>query len=379
MAKKILIFSHAYYPRHVGGAEVAVKEITDRISPEDIVFHMVTLRLAPGLSDTEKIGNVLVHRVGFGNSNIWNKFWFQFAAAFRAASLYRTHSYDAVWAMMAHSSGVPAAIFKLFHPNVPYVLTLQEGDPPEYIERRMLPLWPFFSRAFTSANVVTAISTFLGRWARIRGFGGELFIVPNGVDAEGFSGVPIAHDGVVLITTSRLVHKNALDDVIKALVLLPAHIRFLILGTGPDEAKLKNLAHTLHVEHRVEFLGHVDREVMPAYMHASDIFIRPSRSEGMGISFVEAMAVGIPVIATQEGGISDFLFDAKRNPDKPTTGWAVDKDSPEGIADAVKDILARPEQVKKVVETARALALKDYNWNFLAHDMQKAFTVAFSK
>ncbi|HEY4520137.1 MAG TPA: glycosyltransferase family 4 protein [Candidatus Paceibacterota bacterium] len=379
MAKKILIFSHAYYPKHVGGAEVAVKEITDRISPNDVTFHMVTLSLAPNLARVEKIGNVLVHRVGFGNSHIWNKFWFQFAAAYRALVLHRMHGYDATWAMMAHSSGVPAAIFKLFHPSVPYVLTLQEGDPPEYIERRMLPLWPFFSRGFTSANGVTAISTFLGRWARRRGFKGTLSIVPNGVDAESFSGVPIAHDGVVLITTSRLVHKNAIDDVIKALPLLPENVRFLILGTGTDEAMLKNLARALRVEHRVEFVGYVDRVAMPAYMHNADIFIRASRSEGMGISFVEAMAAGIPVIATQEGGISDFLFDAKRNPDKPTTGWAVDRDSPEQIARAVKDILAHPEQVKKVVETARTLARKDYSWDTIARDMYRAFTVACQK
>ena len=55
------------------------------------------------------------------------------------------------------------------------------------------------------------------------------------------------------------------------------------------------------------------------------------------------MAAGLPVIATQEGGIADFLFDAVRNPDKETTGWAVDKDSPEQIAEAVREIVASRE------------------------------------
>ena len=63
--KKILIFSLAYYPHHIGGAEVAIKEITDRITPEDIEFHMVTLRFDSTLPKVEKIGNVLVHRIGF--------------------------------------------------------------------------------------------------------------------------------------------------------------------------------------------------------------------------------------------------------------------------------------------------------------------------
>ncbi|MBV9349122.1 MAG: glycosyltransferase family 4 protein, partial [Patescibacteria group bacterium] len=106
------------------------------------------------------------------------------------------------------------------------------------------------------------------------------------------------------------------------------------------------------------------------YLAISDIFIRPSRSEGMGNSFIEAFAAGIPVIATQEGGLADFLYDAKRNPDKPTTGWAVRKDSPEDIARAVNDILSHPEEVERIKENARALAVANYDWNNVAKKMQ---------
>ena len=79
----------------------------------------------------------------------------------------------------------------------------------------------------------------------------------------------------------------------------------------------------------------------------------PSRSEGQGISFASTMVAGLPIVGTQEGGIADFLFDARRNPGHATTGWAVDKDNPEQIADAVKAILADPKQAQKVVATAK--------------------------
>jgi len=69
MPKKILIFSLAYYPKHVGGAEVALKEITDRIDPAHIEFHMVTNRFDSTLPKTEKVGNVLVHRIGITTKN----------------------------------------------------------------------------------------------------------------------------------------------------------------------------------------------------------------------------------------------------------------------------------------------------------------------
>jgi len=63
--RRILIFSLVYYPRFIGGAEIAIKEITDRISPDDIEFDMITLRLDSRLPKEERIGNVNVYRVGW--------------------------------------------------------------------------------------------------------------------------------------------------------------------------------------------------------------------------------------------------------------------------------------------------------------------------
>ena len=400
--KKVLIFSLAYYPKHVGGAEVAIKEITDRIDKSDIEFHMVTLRFDSTLPKVEKVGNVLVHRIGFTTKNPQmadlrsfplhlNKILFQFLAAWKASRLHKKYKYDAIWAMMAHSCGVPAGIFKTFNTNIPYILTLQEGDPPEYIERKMALLKPLFRRGFTKADIIQTISTFLSKWARDMEFNGPIEIIPNAVNTSHFSQNYSEEDiktvkseigkkekDVYIVTTSRLVHKNAVDDVISALPKLPKNVKFLIFGTGPDEKMLRALAKKEEVEKRVIFYGQIDRNVMPKYLKACDIFIRPSRSEGMGISFVEAFAAELPVIATQEGGISDFLFDEKRNPDKEATGWAVDKDSPEQIRDAVQDIIDHPEKVAKVIKNAKELAFSKYDWNIIAKDMKtKVFNKVF--
>jgi glycosyltransferase involved in cell wall biosynthesis len=176
------------------------------------------------------------------------------------------------------------------------------------------------------------------------------------------------------------VHKNAIDDVIAALKLLPQNVKFVILGTGPLETKLKELARSSHLDARTLFLGHIDHKDMPKYLQASDIYIRPSRSEGMGASFIEAFAAGLPVIATQEGGLSDILFDEKRNPDQPITGWAVNRDSPEQIAKAVEEIMSRREKVAAVVATAKEMAIEKYDWNVIARQMQeKAFLPLLEK
>lgn len=394
MKKKILIFSLAYYPKHIGGAEVAIKEITDRISPEQYEFHLVCNRYDSTLPKHEQIGNVLIHRIGFTQHNPTigdlrklplqlNKLTYQWWAFWVAKKLHKKYQYDGIWAMMAHSCGVPAGKFKKTFPDVRYVLTLQEGDPPAYIQKKMRLFGRAFTDAFTEADIVQVISTFLGVWAKAKGFKGEPLLIPNAVNTKHFTqpysstelqtlrnelGVTVKD--VLLVTTSRLVHKNGLDDVITALTLLPEQVKFVIFGIGPDEYKLKNLAQKNGVMDRVLFRGEISHDVMPKYLKASDIFIRPSRSEGMGNSFVEAMAAGLPVIATQEGGIADFLFDETRNPDQGTTGWAVDVNHPEQIATAVKDIMNRPEKVVEVTARAQTMAIEKYDWDLIAQRMQ---------
>jgi len=221
------------------------------------------------------------------------------------------------------------------------------------------------------------------QWGKRMGASGTTEVIPNAVDTSHFTQeysteeLQSAKDelgkkpgDVFLVTTSRLVHKNGIDDVVWAMSELPSNVHFVVYGTGPDEEKLEDIASTLGVAGRVHMLGHIDHSIMPKYLKACDIFIRPSRSEGMGNSFVEAMAAGLPVIATQEGGIADFLFDAKRNPGHLTTGWAVDADTSEQIVEAVKDIIANPEQVQKVATQAKEMVLEKYDWNLIAQDMK---------
>ncbi|MBI3627370.1 MAG: glycosyltransferase, partial [Candidatus Sungbacteria bacterium] len=254
------------------------------------------------LPKRERIGNVLVHRIGFTAERSTmadlqrfplklNKYLYQIVASLYAFQLHAKYRYDGVWAMMAHAVGIAAAIFKLMAPSVTYILTLQEGDPPEYIERLARPVWPLFRYAFRSPDVVQVISTFLGRWAKRMGYPGRPLVVPNAVNAKHFSQTYAPaeldalkqklgkkKDDVFLITTSRLVHKNAVDDVIRALPKLPKKVRFLVLGIGPDEQMLHDIAKREGVSERVQFLGQIGHTELPRYLKISDIFVRPSRA-----------------------------------------------------------------------------------------------------
>ncbi len=391
---RILIFSLVYYPR-VGGAEIAIKEITDRIFPADCEFDMVTLRLDSNLPRYEKIGNVHVHRIGFSKKAPTDGELIRFPmyllkvcypplAAFKAIRLHKERSYSAVWSMMSYM-GFPAVIFLWWAPKVKLLLSLQEGDTFDHVVRRfrvrLVSL--LYKRIFKRADRVQVISSYLMHFARAMGYQGPVDIIPNGVDVELFS-KEISQDerhvynekvwkkegDVLLITTSRLVKKNGISYVIDALSTLPAHVKFAIAGTGPLEDELRKQIEEKELSSRVILLGHVSHREIIKYLHIADIFIRPSLSEGMGNSFIEAMAASLPVIATPVGGIVDFLKDGE-------TGLLV---SPKENSEKTEDIIRKVEKLLKdkesrdyIVKNALAMVKERYDWKLLSAEMWTKF------
>lgn len=373
--KRILIFSLAYYPNFIGGAEVAVKEITDRLGG-DFEFHMVTLGAKSDLPE-EKIGNAFVHRVGAVSP--FSKYLFPFRACKKACELHRENRFDSVWAIMANYAGFGALFFKLKNPMVSFVLTLQEGDPIGYIKRRVGVLYPLFKLIFKKADRITAISNYLATWAQSMNTKVPVTVVPNGVDLNRFQNPDLRikngeraemrkklgfeETDTVLVTTSRLVVKNGVGDVIEALRFLPENVKFLVVGAGPLEKVLKASVEAYKLDKRVVFVGFMEHTHLPQYLHMSDIFIRPSLSEGMGNSFVEAMASGLPVIATPVGGIPDFLTDR-------VTGIFCKPHDPKSIADAVITLLFGPQLRATIIENAQKMVSERYDWNLVAGEMK---------
>jgi len=369
MAKRILIFSFVYYPRFISGAEIAIKEITDRISTDQIEFDLIALRLDKSLPRFERIGNINVHRIGF------NKYLYPITACIKATQLYGERKYDATWGMMANYSGFGALFFKLAHKKVPFILTLQEGDPIDYIKKRVGVFAPIFKMIFTKADKIQTISKYLADFGSDMGAKYPIEIIPNGVDTGLFAkkfdkqdlekirkNLEIPLEAPVLITTSRLVIKNAVDDIINSLEYLP-DAYLLILGTGYQETELKKRAVDIGVADRVKFLGYIPHTEMPKYLQVSQIFVRPSISEGFGNSFIEAMAARIPVIATPVGGIVDFLKDKE-------TGLFCEVNSPEDIARKVEIYLHDQNLKNEIIDNAFNMVIRDYDWNLVAHKMK---------
>lgn len=373
-----LVFSTVYYP-YASGAEIAIKEIADRLP--DYTWDLITARLDKSLPTEETVGSVRIHRVGFGFKTL-DKFLLPVTGFFKAASLHRKKPYNLLWSMMASQGSIPAALMKMWDSSLRLVLTLQEGDEEEYLTRYVggnqflykLLIRPWHYLVFKKADCITVLSEHLAGRARRVNPTVPIVIVPNGVDFSVFHKVsPPTTGPTVLITTSRLVEKNDPESVIRALSLLPDSVHFWILGQGVLEKHLKELVQKLKLNDRVRFLGQVGHSEIAQLFKEAHIFIRPALSEGLGSSFLEAMAAGLPIIATPVGGIPDFLKDEE-------TGLFCEVKNPESIARAVKRLIEDPQLYTHVRETGYSFARSRYDWKSVAHDMkEKAFQISGSQ
>ncbi len=365
---RILIFSTSFLP-FIGGDIVAVKEISDRLY-QDFDFVVITARIDKNLSKQEKIGHILIHRIGFGKN--FDKYLLAFFGSFMANRLYKPNQVAMVWSLMASFAGLATESYKKYHPSVPYLLTVQEGDDPEYIAKKMRLLKWRFNNIFRRADKIQAISNYLADWAKSFKPRAGVAVIPNGIDIQKFSYKPksINYGGEnTIISASRLVVKNGLGDLIKALLDIKSQVRLKIIGVGDMEAELRALARELGVSKQVEFLGKINNDRVPEFLHQAQIFCRPSLSEGLGNAFLEAMSAGLPTIGTRVGGIVDFLEDKK-------TGFVCEPKNPESIASAVGFILdeTNREKVEEIRRNARALTEEKYNWDTIAIQFKNLFT-----
>jgi len=364
---KILIFSLAYHP-FIGGAEIAIQEITKNLSG-DFEFDLITCNLDGKQKTQEQIGNVKIYRTK-------NKYSFPWQSFKLAKKLQQKNDYKIVWGMMAFWAGWASLKFKEKFPQVKYLLTLQSGDSDKWVKKRTW-FWNWrYKQIYKKADYIQVISNWLKERAKKFGYKGQISVVPNGVnilEKTNPSGYK-RKGGREILTVSRLVEKNGVEDLIQAYNLLLAKHGFNkeklalgIVGAGPLKNKLEKIVKKLTLKENT-FLGDIDYKELQKYYAQADIFCRPSLSEGFGNVFVEAMANEVPVIATPVGGISDFLKDGE-------TGWFCKVKNPHSIAEKIKYILdeKNKDEVSQVVKNAKKMVEEKYTWEKVSEQMKEIF------
>jgi glycosyltransferase involved in cell wall biosynthesis len=172
----------------------------------------------------------------------------------------------------------------------------------------------------------------------------------RGVSIRGELGLK---DGEVAIgTVAQVAHRKGIDILMETARILLRERRdlvFLIAGPeGTGEAEfgrgIRALAEEPELRGHVRFLG--PRSDIPDFLASLDLFLLPTRAEPFGIALIEAMAAGVPVIASRVGGIPEILS-------SPEIGRMVDPIAPEAFARAIREILALPDRGRGMAEKAR--------------------------
>lgn len=179
---------------------------------------------------------------------------------------------------------------------------------------------------------------------------GRLAVIENGVELPRLSDSPArgadAGRDVVLFVAARLDPIKNLDVLLRAMVGLRADlgVRLVIAGDGPDRARLERLSIELGVEKAVAFLGF--RRDIDELTRAADIFVLPSKSEGMSLAILEAMAVGLPVVATAVGGTPEVVEDG-------VTGLLVPAGDPVALGTALRTLITHPDRRRRLGSAGR--------------------------
>ena len=224
--------------------------------------------------------------------------------------------------------------------------------------------------AYRCAHGIVANSRAAARQLYSEGIGADLVrVIANGISLERFNARPFAGRPVrTIVTVANLRKEKAHEVLLAAAARLRSahpHVHFLIVGDGPRAAELHRLAATLRVQTQVTFLGH--REDVPALLARADAFVLPSRSEAFPNGAIEAMAAGLPVIASRVGGLSELIEDGK-------TGVLVEPDDPVALAEAIESLVASPARAEALGAAAREEVARHYSFDRMVREFEDLYS-----
>ena len=287
----------------------------------------------------------------------------------------RERPIDVIHAHAALPCGQAAALLSRYL-NIPFVVTLHGLDVFNTCFRGGVPAaWRRRAsiEVYAAARMVVCISERVQRLLRdgmqehVRST-----VVYNGTDTNFFSPAPagaaLRLEKEILIVGNLLVSKGH-ELVLRAIRQVETsfpQLRCRVIGEGPDRARLEALARELGIAQRVRFEGRKNRAEVADAMRACSVFVLPSRYEGLGCVYLEAMACGKPVVACRGQGIEEIVEHGKNGWLIPN--WRTPVDGLDELAQGLSTLLRSPDLCSRLGASARETIL---NRLTLSHQAQR--------
>jgi len=201
---------------------------------------------------------------------------------------------------------------------------------------------------------------------------GKILVIPNGIDPDAFEPHRYSNAPRHIMMIACLREEKRIDVLVRAMPRILARYpdaRLTLAGDGTCRDSLMELVQELGVRDRVAFLGH--REDVPALLQEADVFVLPSRSEAFPNSIMEAMAAGVPVIASDVGGIPELVRDG-------VTGRLVPPGDVDALANALLALLDNPRQVEEFGRAGRGTIQQTYSFDRMVEQFQTLYDTELS-
>lgn len=238
--------------------------------------------------------------------------------------------------------------------GIPYIITAHLGDVPggvpEKTGRWFRWIYPFTPAIWRSAARVVAVSEFT-RHLALTHYPVDIQVIPNGVDLERLDPGEIRlNQPPHLVFAGRFVPQKAPLQLVQSLALLrDLPWTCTMLGDGPLRAEVESEVSRTDLQGRIHFLGWVTPEEVTTWFARSDILFMPSLSEGLSVVGVQALAMGLAIVASQIGGFLDLV-------DPGENGFLHAPDDRDGFVGSLKKLLDNPELLYRFRLNSRSKA-----------------------
>lgn len=253
-----------------------------------------------------------------------------------------------------------AGLLARWQQDRPLVVTVQGSDVFQVPQH---PVGAWLTRVIlTRAQRVTALSHALKGATQAVGVpAAQITVIPNGVDVRSFTPSLQSQREPVILFVGYLIKRKGVNYLLAALppVLraLP-NFRAVLIGDGPEEGALRQQTADLGIADRVEWLGFLPQAAVRQWMQRASVFVLPSLEEGQGVVLLEALASGLPVVASRVDGIQEVVTRA--------VGLLVAPAQPALLTQALLALLQEPAQWATMSQAARAHMLAHYDWDQIA-------------
>lgn len=351
------------FPPLGGGAANACKYMLNEMSQKGIEVDLVTS--SSNEFEVEKIGeNINIYKLAVGKKSIhyWTQreiLTYSWKARNFIKDLVRKRNYTLCHAFF----GIPCgAIAYLYRKKLPYIVSLRGSDIPGFNKRFSLQyvfLKPIIRGVWRNAKAVIANSEGLKELAQKTDPNCIIDIIYNGIDTKQFkpTGNRNNESKLRILCVSRLIERKGIDYLLRSIPLMKEEVgntfEVWIVGEGNLEQRLKELSRQLGVADAVSFKGYIEHTRLPDIYSSSDIFVLPSLSEGMSNTVLEAMACGLPIVATDTGGSRELING---------NGMIIPTEDAKGIAESILKLIENEETRWRMSQISRQLA-EGLSWN----------------